>query len=109
MLEPLEVHAFDSAATYALDDDAEAGADDRFAGLRYAAEQRVHQPTYSRHVLALEVSVEEVAELIDWHAAQHPVSHRSLLLDLRLLDVVLVADLTNDFLEDVLDRHESRG
>ena len=39
--------------------------------------------------------------------ARHPVARSALLPNLRLLDVVLVANLADDLLENVLDRDEA--
>ena len=54
------------------------------------------------------IGVQSLGQFVDRHAARDPVSRRSFLLDLRLLDVVLVANLADDLLENVFNRHEAR-
>ena len=79
------------------------------AGFGHAAEQLVHEPADGRHVFAVEVVPEQLRQLVDRQAARHPESSAVLLLDRRLLDVVLVADLADDLLENVLDRDDAGG
>src|SRR5262245_574965 len=97
--EPREVHTLDATTTYAFHDDTESAVAHRLAGLRHAAKQCVHEPTDRRHVLDAEVGVEQVAELIHRDTARDPEAP-AVLLNLRFLDVVLIANLADDLLEN---------
>src|SRR5689334_13709896 len=108
-LEALEVHALDSPAPNALDDDANADARDCLAGSGDSPEQRVDEATDSRHVIDAEVDPHQLAKLVNGDAARNPEARPIFALDVRLLDVVLVANLADDLLAHVLDRDESGG
>ena len=68
------------------------------------------EPAERLVVLArLDVDVERLAHLLEWDARVH---HRLALGDgqhERLLRVVFVADLADDLLDEVLERHDPRG
>src|SRR5438552_1268121 len=91
-----------------LDDDPYAAVDEALARPRHSPEQLVHQPPDRRHVLHVEVDAESLGQLIDWHAAGDPQAPGTLLSNLRLLDIVLVADLADDLLENVFDSDQAR-
>src|SRR5437763_9988685 len=108
-LQPFEVHALDAPPPNALDHDPEPRKGHALTRPRNAAEQRVDETSDRRHVLQVEVPVEPLAQVVERNPARHPVAAVALLLNLGFLDVVLVADLADDFLEDVLDGDEARG
>src|SRR4051794_27267925 len=94
----LEVHPFDTPTPHVLDDNAKTGMCHALAGARHTTEEGIDQPAHGRHILDSEVGVESLAQLVDGHAAGYPVSCVALLLNLRLLDVVFVANLADDLL-----------
>ena len=78
------------------------------ADSRHAAEAAQQVAANRLEALALDVDAETLGQLVDVHlGAEHPGVVG--LLDDRLgLDVVLVANLANQFLDEVLDRDEAR-
>ena len=79
------------------------------ADRRHAAEVRQQIAADGLEALALDLDVQALRDLVDVHlAAEHEPAVA--FVDDRLgLDVVLVADLADDLLEQILDRHEARG
>ena len=82
---------------------------ERLADRRHAADARQHVAADGLEALGLDRDVEPLAHLVDARlGAEHP--RAVALVDDRLgLDVVLVADLADDLLEQVLERHQAGG
>src|SRR3954463_10840663 len=75
----------------------------------YPTERPSEQAADSLDVLDVELHIKHVLDIIDRDAHMH--AHAAVVerLDPWRLPVVLIGDLADDLLEDVLDRHQSRG
>src|SRR6266576_3564701 len=94
----LEVHAGDAAALHAFHHDPKAVERQLLPRAGHAPERRVDEPTDGGHGGMLEAATERGGEVVERHAAVHPIVV-SLLADRRSgLDVVLVADVADHLL-----------
>ena len=95
---PLGVQHFDGQAV-----DVEALAD-----RRHAAETREQVAADGLEALALDVDVEPLRDVVHVHLAAEDEPAVAFVDDRLGFDVVLVANLADDFLEQIFERHEAR-
>src|SRR5216684_90580 len=77
-----------------------------FAHSRHAPEAVEEVPPDGLEPVALDLHVQAILDLVDVHFAVEDESPAPFVDDRLRLDVVLVADLADDLLEEILDRHE---
>src|SRR5689334_22358328 len=106
---PPQADLVDAAALRLEDLDLDVADREALARRRDAAEVRDHEPADGLEALALDVDAEALGRGVDVDLGAEDEDAVALVDDRLRLDVVLVADLADDLLEHVLDRHEPGG
>src|SRR5262245_8174103 len=82
---------------------------DGLAHVRHATEVRQQIPAHGFEALALDIDVQPLTHLVDAHLAAEDETAVALVRDGLALDIVFVANLADDLLEQILDGHQASG
>src|SRR5436853_6617876 len=100
----LEIDSSNASTTHAFDDEPIRANHDRLSSLGHSAECLVDEATHRGNTLLGEFLAEQLAQFSEAEAAAHPESRLAFALDVGLLHVVLVVNLSVDLFEHVLHR-----